>query len=146
MRMTRNKSYKELSQLKTFEERYNYLKLKQRVSDETFSSHRWVNQMLYRSPEWRRTRRNIIIRDNACDLGIEDYPLFDHITIHHINPITLEDIESGSILLFDEDNLICVSDETHKAIHYGMDDDFLKSKEIVRRYPGDTCPWRKKYD
>lgn len=143
---TKNKSYRELSQFRTFEERFEYLKLNGRVSEETFGSHRWINQMLYTSKQWRRTRRDIIIRDRACDLGILDYPLDDHITIHHINPITLEDIESGSSLVFDEDNLICMSDKTHKAIHYGLGSDFIKSREFVERYSGDTCPWRKRYD
>lgn len=136
------KSYNELATLKTFEERFEYLKLNGIVSEQTFASHRWLNQMLYNSTEWRKLRRYIIVRDNSCDLGIEEYPLYSHIIVHHINPISIEDIENGSKKIFDENNLICVSEDTHNAIHYSCDCDFLNKRKVVERYPNDTSPWR----
>lgn len=134
------KSYTELSKLKTFEERFEYLMLKGKVGAETFGSHRFMNQYFYYSPEWKRARRAVIIRDNGCDLGIEGRELFEAITVHHINPLTLEDLQKGSPLLFDPENLICVSDNTHKAIHYG--DKSLLLLDFVERRPNDTCPWK----
>lgn len=140
---TRNfRSYFELSKLKTFEERFEYLRLNGRVAEETFASHRWINQALYRSAEWKHVRNKVILRDSSCDLGVEDYPLYSHIIIHHINPLTLADIENGSSLLFDMDNLICVSEETHNAIHYGSSDTLIYKKVPVERFPNDMSPWR----
>lgn len=133
------KTYYELKKLKTFEERYNYLKLKGSVGKETFGFDRFINQMLYKSRQWIDTRNSIIIRDNACDLGIIGYDIYDKIIIHHINPISKEDIEDELDIIFDHDNLITTSHRTHMAIHYG-DENLLYKKPIVRR-PGDTIPW-----
>jgi len=137
--MTMVRSYSELSRLKTFEERYKYLKLNGKVGDLKFSGNRYWNQRFYRSPEWKRVRNEVIIRDHACDLGIDGREL-SKIYIHHINPISLEDLKRGSSLLFDPDNLICVSHMTHEAIHYG--DESLLFIKYTPRKPGDTCPWK----
>lgn len=136
-----SRSYKELLQLETFEERYEYLKLNGVVAEDTFGSKRYLNQMLYSSPEWRSIRDTIIVRDSGCDLGITDRPIFDKIYIHHINPITIDDILDGNPIVFDPNNLICVSHITHEAIHYG--DSNLLPKDYVERTPNDTCLWRR---
>lgn len=134
------KTYSELSKLKSFNERFKYLKLEGFVGVDTFGRNRYINQNLYRSKKWKRLRDQIIIRDNGCDLGILDYVIVDMILIHHINPISQEDIESENSKVFDEDNLICTSLETHNAIHFGNE---LKGKEhAVERKPNDTCMWR----
>ena len=135
------RTYRELSQLLTFEERYEYLKLSSIIGDKTFGFERYLNQEFYRSPEWKRVRREVIIRDNGCDLGIEGRTITDRIEIHHITPISLEDFENGSPLLLDINNLICTSPNTHKAIHYGESNLITPSEPIIRR-PNDTCPWR----
>lgn len=101
-----------------------------------------MNQAFYRSVEWKRIRNEAIRRDNGCDLAIEDRSIYDRIEIHHITPITMEDIENSSDLLFDLDNLICTSPNTHKAIHYGDASLITKSEPVVRK-PYDTCPWKK---
>ena len=132
--------YSSLKQIDSFKERYLYLQLKGIVGEETFGFDRYVNQMLYKSYRWRKTRREIIIRDNGCDLGVDGYELDDYIVVHHINPITLEDIEEERYIIFDPENLICCSSRTHKAIHFG--DESLLPKELVVRTPGDTCPWK----
>lgn len=135
------KSYRELSRLDTFEERFEYLKLTGQVGEATFGWDRWVNQNFYhRSPEWRSVRNKIIIRDNGCDLGVEGYEIVGRILIHHINPITMSDIETMSLMLLDPDNLICVTHDTHNAIHYG--DASLLKQPPVERMHNDTCPWR----
>ncbi|MCQ2075720.1 MAG: hypothetical protein MJZ20_01600 [Bacteroidaceae bacterium] len=136
-----SRSYKELLQLETFEERYEYLKLNGVVAEDTFGSKRYLNQMLYTSPEWRSIRDTIIVRDSGCDLGIIDRPIHDKIYIHHINPITIDDILDGNPIVFDPNNLICVSHITHEAIHYG--DSNLLPKDYVERTPNDTCLWRR---
>lgn len=135
------KTYTELSKIKDFEERYEYLRLGSRVGESTFGFERCINQMFYRSPEWKHIRSEIIRRDNGCDLGIEGRDIFGKIEIHHINPITIEDIEKSSDLLLDPDNLICVSPMTHKAIHFG-DKTLLPRNTITVRKPNDTCPWK----
>lgn len=135
-----NRSYSELISLPSFEERYKYLRLQGRVGSETFGYDRYLNQLFYRSPEWKRFRRDIILRDDGCDLGIEDRPIHGLIIIHHINPISPEEILQRSPSLFDFENVICVSDMTHKAIHYG--DESLLFLGITTREPGDTCPWK----
>ena len=135
------KCYSDLRQIDSFKERYLYLKLHGIVGEATFGYDRWVNQSLYKSGKWRRTRNGIIIRDEACDLGIEGYELEDYIMVHHINPITLEDIEEERDIVFDPENLICCSSKTHKAIHFG--DESLLPKEPIIRRPGDTCLWRR---
>jgi hypothetical protein len=135
-----NKSYEELVKLKTFKERYRYLKLSGRVGEETFGCDRYLNQVFYRSKEWKDFRNKIIIRDNGCDLGIEGMEIHYKLLIHHINPITKRDILERSPMLMDENNVICVSHNTHEAIHYG--DESLLIEEYVPRRPNDTCPWR----
>lgn len=134
-----SRSYSELRQLSTFEERFRYLALRGRVGDQTFGYNRWVNQDFYTSREWRQARNGIIVRDNGCDLGIEGYEIHRGLYIHHINPITVEQIESGDDCLFDPDNLITVAHRTHNAIHYG--DESLLPKPLVERRPGDTKLW-----
>lgn len=135
------KTYRELSRLDTFEERFEYLKLNGQVGESTFGWDRWINQNFYhRSPEWRSIRNQIIIRDNGCDLGVEGYEIVGRILIHHINPITMEDIETLSPMLLDPENLICVTHDTHNAIHYS--DSSLLRRAPVERTPYDTCPWR----
>lgn len=135
------KSYSEMIQFDTFLDRFRYLALNGQVGDMTFGGRRYLNQAFYTSPEWKRTRRRAIIRDNGCDLGVEGYDIRGPIYVHHINPITMEDIEERSPKLFDMDNLICVSYTTHEAITYGSED--ILPKDPVIRRPNDTCPWRK---
>lgn len=134
------KTYSELINLDSFEKRFNYLNLAGTIGDETFGYNRIFNQQLYHSSEWRRVRNGIILRDNACDLGVSGYEIHGRIYIHHINPIALSDITNGSDALFDPENLICVSKQTHDAIHYGSIDTLPKIP--IERTPGDTCPWR----
>lgn len=135
------RTYNELMRLPTFEERYEYLKLSSLVGDSTFGYERYLNQAFYRSPEWKRVRRQVILRDKGCDLGIEGRDIIDRIEIHHITPITIEDIETASSILLDPDNLICCSPNTHKAIHYGESNLITPSEPTVRK-PNDTCPWK----
>ena len=135
------KRYYDLAQLKTFRERFDYLKLNGRVGVETFGFDRWINQLFYRSREWRDVRHHIIIRDQACDLGIAGREIVGRIYIHHINPVSEEDIKNADKVLLSPEYLICVSLNTHNAIHYG-DEDLLLSEPIARM-PNDTIPWRK---
>ena len=135
----RSKSYSELRSLQTFEERYEYLRIGGQVGVATFGFERYLNQVFYRSAEWRRARDKVIIRDNGCDLGILGREIHETIYVHHINPITIEDIDSGSPLLFDPNNLISTIRTTHQAIHYG-------DKSMLRILPqerkrGDTDLW-----
>lgn len=134
------RTYSELSKLSTFKERFDYLKLNGKVGEDTFGHSRFLNQDFYSSPEWRRTRRNIIIRDNGCDMGLDGYSIQGRIYVHHINPITVDDILERRPCLFDPENLICVSSMTHEAITYGIED-MLPTDPVIRR-PNDTCPWR----
>lgn len=135
------RSYRELSKLKTFEEKYRYLRLGGNVGIDTFGADRYLNQALYTSTEWRRFRRKVLMRDSGCDLGDPERPIqADRVIIHHINPLTVEDLEERSDVIFDMDNVICVSHPTHQAIHYG--DESLLPKDPVERKPGDTCPWK----
>ena len=133
------RTYTELSRLGSFIERYEYLKLNALVGMETFGYDRYLNQLLYRSREWRRSRDFVITRDNGCDLGMEGYDIGGFITVHHMNPITPEQIKSGCENIFDSEFLICTMDITHKAIHYG--DASLLRKPLVERRKNDTCPW-----
>lgn len=133
------KSYSELMKLKTFEERFEYLKMGGKVGADTFGFDRYVNQAFYNSPEWKRTRNQVITRDNGCDLGVDGYELNSKILIHHINPITMEQIVNRDPIIFDPDNLISVSHKTHNAIHYGNVDQI--SKVPTERKPGDTKLW-----
>jgi len=140
--MNGNKSYSELIKLPTFEERYEYCKLSAAVADPTFAGHRWLNQVLYNSPEWKSVRRDVIVRDEGCDLAHPDRPIMRKIYIHHLNPLTIEDVEKRRDLIFDMDNLVCVSFDTHQAIHYG-DEKLLIPTKPTERTPNDTCPWKK---
>lgn len=136
------KTYDELIQLDTFLERYRYLRLGGRVGDETFGFERYLNQVFYRTdPEWLDIREEIIIRDGACDLGISDREINDIVIIHHLNPLTKNDIIYRTEFLLDPKYLICTSRKTHNAIHYG-NENLLILDPIVRR-PNDTCPWRR---
>lgn len=135
-----NRCYSDLIKLKTFEERYEYLKFSAKIGESTFGYERYLNQMFYGSPEWKAFRRDVIIRDNGMDLGLEGYDITDRIEVHHINPITPEMIERNDPMLMDMENVICTSSRTHKAIHYG--DKSLLPKDPVERKPNDTCPWR----
>lgn len=134
------KRYSELILLPTFKERFEYLKLDGKVGEDTFGWDRYLNQTFYRSAQWRHIRDQVIVRDNGCDMGLEGYPIHGKILIHHINPITADDIShSDEEVLIDLDNLVCVSLATHNAIHYG--DESLIPQDPVVRKPGDTCPW-----
>lgn len=137
------KTYSELSKLTTFEERYEYLRLQGRVGEETFGFDRYINQFFYqRSKEWKSIREFVIVRDNGCDLGIEGYEIRGNsrIIIHHMNPISMEDIVYRSDILLDPEFLISTTHNTHNAIHYG--DSSLLSRAPIERLPFDTCPWR----
>lgn len=134
------KTYTELSRLKTFEERYQYLRLGGSVGKDTFGFDRYLNQMLYRSQKWKDIRDFVIIRDNGCDLGVEGYEIYGKILVHHMNPITLKDIEHESDFLFNPEYLISTTHNTHNAIHYG--DENLLPKAPIERSRNDTCPWR----
>lgn len=134
------KTYSELITIPTFEERFEYLQLKGSVGKDTFGYDRYLNQVLYRSPEWKRLRNQIIIRDGGCDLACDGYDIYNKVLIHHLNPITVEDVLTRSRKVFDPDNLVCVSHSTHNAIHYG-DMDLLATGPIIRT-KNDTCPWR----
>lgn len=134
------RSYQELLQLSTFEERYNYLRLYGKVGIETFGFDRWLNQRFYTSIEWKQLRNKIIIRDEGCDLGILTMPCFGRAIVHHMNPITEEELIHGDESIFNPNNLILCSLQTHNAIHYG---DLSKiQKNVVERHVNDTCPWK----
>lgn len=133
------KTYRELSLLPTFEERFEYLSLKGRVGDETFGHERHLNQRFYTSYQWRSTREFVIVRDEGRDLGIPGYEIGGQITVHHIMPMTPEDIVEGNPMILDPDNLISVSHQTHNAIHYG--DQRFMAQPFTERRPGDTKSW-----
>lgn len=133
--------YSELIKLPTFEERYEYLRLDGEVGKETFGFDRYLNQIFYRTIEWKNLRDQIIIRDNGCDLGITGEEINSNIIIHHMNPISADDILHGSDFLMNPEYLICVSHKTHNSIHYG-DTKFPLSRTFVERTPNDTCPWK----
>ena len=135
------RNYTELMQLQTFEERFEYLRLDGEVGEETFGFDRYINQSFYRCGEWKRVRDQVIVRDNGCDLGIPDRQLYDHIVIHHMNPVTREDLINKKDTLMDPEYLICVSIPTHNAIHYG-DESQLVPSSLIERKPNDTCPWK----
>lgn len=133
------KTYSQLCRLPTFEERYRYLRIGGIVGDETFGIERYLNQVFYRSKGWKSIRNEIIIRDEGCDLGVQGYEIEDRIYVHHINPITVSQVQDEDPDLFNPEFLICTSFNTHEAIHFG--DESLLPKLPVERYPGDTCPW-----
>lgn len=136
------RTYSELIALPTFEERFQYLKLSGVVGKDTFGFDRYLNQQFYRSAEWKRIRDQVIVRDNGCDLAIEDRLIHGKILIHHMNPITEQDVLKHSDLLINPEYLICVSHITHNAIHYGDEDLLVASKPVIRT-PNDTCPWKR---
>lgn len=135
-----NKSYSELMKIQNFKERFEYLKLTGYVGEITHGGHRYLNQELYSSPRWRRLRRAIIIRDEGCDLADPDRPIHGKIYIHHINPISVDDLIRQAEIIFDPENLITVSRETHDAIHYGSYEKI--PQDYIPRSENDTCPWR----
>ena len=139
--MTTIRTYSELCKLSTFEERFDYLRLNGSVGKDTFGFDRYLNQQFYRSREWKRIRDRVILRDNGCDLGVEGYEIRGRILIHHINPISVEDIQTMSDLLMNPEYLICASHRTHNAIHYG--DESLIITAPIERTQNDTCPWRR---
>ena len=134
------RTYTELSKLKTFKQRFDYLKLNGHIGEDTFGFDRYLNQYFYQSPEWRRARDFVIVRDNGNDLGIEGFQIGKrNLLIHHMNPIRVSDIRQHNEDILDPEYLICVSRNTHQAIHYGNED--LLPAEPVMRTPHDTCPW-----
>lgn len=136
------KSYGELSQLETFEERFEYLRLDGIVGKDTFGFDRIFNQKFYRSEEWKQVRDFVIVRDNGCDLGIEGHEIFgNRIIIHHMNPISIDDIRHSTRNLLDPEYLITTIHRTHNAIHYGDEDQLIKAP--IERVRNDTCPWRR---
>lgn len=134
------KTYSELIAIDDFLDRYEYLRIGGTVGESTFGSNRYLNQILYRSYDWKKFRREMIIRDNGCDLAHPDYEIGGIIILHHINTITIDDVKNRRRCVFDPENVVCVSHRTHEAIHYG-DDTLLMKGPVVRR-PGDTIPWR----
>lgn len=134
------RTYSELCELKTFKERYEYLRIGGKVGDETFGFERYLNQIFYKSPEWQAVRREVILRDNGCDLGIDGYDIRGCIVIHHMNPIRSADITKRSDILLNPEYLITTVQSTHNAIHYG--DSSLLYVGMTDRQPNDTCPWR----
>lgn len=137
------RTYSELITFPTFEERYRYLKLGGVVGEETFGFDRYLNQILYRSDEWKRVRNKVIVRDNGCDLGMSDREIEGRILVHHMNPIMVEDIINRTDYLFNMEYLISTMKSTHDAIHYG--DESLLLLPPIERTKYDTCPWRQNY-
>ena len=135
------KTYSELIEFPTFEERFRYLQLDGSVGIDTFGFDRIFNQMFYRSKEWKSIRDQVIIRDLGCDLGVEGYEIRGRVIIHHLNPITMEDIEKRSAYLLDPEFLITTTHNTHNAIHYG--DESILVTAPIERSKNDTCPWRR---
>lgn len=135
------RTFSELSQLATFEERFRYLQLSGSVGKDTFGFDRYINQQFYRSREWKSIRDHVIVRDNGCDLGVEGYEIYGRIYIHHMNPIMLKDIKDSTEFLLNPEYLITTTLNTHNAIHYG-NEDFLSSLNPIERSKNDTCPWR----
>jgi len=140
VRPLRVRTYKELRRLETFEERYDYLRLRGEVGAATFGFDRWMNQQFYRSREWKQARDAVIFRDNGCDLGVPGYEILSRLLVHHMNPVSAEDLSHGEVaLLLDPEYLITTTHRTHNAIHYG--DDSLLPRAVVERRPGDTKLW-----
>jgi hypothetical protein len=136
------RTYSELSRISTFEQRFAYLALNGQVGRSTFGFDRWVNQRFYTSREWRRVRRDVIVRDNGCDLGVLGYEINDRVVIHHMNPMMAEDIIHGEEDIIDPEFLITTTHDTHNAIHYG--DESLLPRAPVERRPGDTQLWSRR--
>lgn len=135
------RTYTELSKLKTFKERYDYLKLSGSVGKDTFGHNRWLNQVFYKSKEWKKVRDEVIARDNGCDLGVDGYEInYEPIYIHHMNPITKSDILDLTEYLTNPEYLISCRLKTHNAIHYGSE--IVDNSEPIERTKNDTCPWK----
>ena len=137
------KTYRELRRLRSFEDRFEYLKIGGVVGRSTFGFERYLNQILYNSNEWKVARNPIIVRDNGCDLGDPDREIYSRLIVHHINPITIEDIELGRDCVFDPDNLISTVHNTHQAIHFGDSSLLIRLPQERRR--GDTNLWSPAY-
>jgi hypothetical protein len=137
--MTVVRTYHELSQLETFEDRYDYLKLSGKPGARTFGFDRWINQRFYKSREWKRVKNYVITRDNGCDLGVIGYEIYSGLLVHHMNPISVEDVKHGIEWILDPNFLITTSHQTHNAIHYG--DERLLPRGPVKREAGDTTLW-----
>lgn len=135
------RTYSELIELSSFEDRYNYLKLDGQVGEDTFGFDRYLNQAFYKSKEWKRLRDEIILRDNGCDLGVEGHEIYGRVIIHHINPISVHDIQDATEYLLNPEYLISTTHVTHNAIHYG-DERLLITGPIIRS-KNDTCPWKR---
>lgn len=136
------RTYEELITFPSFEERFKYLKLDSTIGEETFGFDRWLNQTFYRTYEWKKIRRDVIIRDCGYDLGCETHPINGQILIvHHMNPVSIDDIRKRSDFLLNPNYLITTIDSTHRAIHYGSMD-YLEREKVINRFPNDTCPWR----
>lgn len=135
-----SRSYSELIQLRTFEERFEYLKLNGVLGSATFGFDRYINQAFYKSKEWRDVRRHVIIRDQSCDLGIEDRSICKGVVIHHMNPFTVDDVKDDWAYILDPEFLICTALSTHNAIHFGDEDSLVQIPKERRK--GDTCPWK----
>lgn len=136
----RSRCYSELSQYDTFDERFEYLRLDGQVGDRTFGFARWLNQNFYTSVQWKQVRNVVILRDNGCDLGIPDHEVRFGLLVHHMNPMTVEDIERGRSWILDPEYLVCTSKRTHNALHYGGADHLLPRLGVGRK-PGDTKLW-----
>ncbi len=134
------RTYSELIRMSDYMDRFNYLKLHGNVGEETFGWDRYLNQSFYSSTEWRKFRRDIILRDQGNDMACKDFPINGIIVIHHLNPISIEDIKDFNPDIMNPEYVVCVADITHKAIHYG--DAELLPKGLIKRRPGDTCPWK----
>jgi hypothetical protein len=133
------RTYRELRRLRTFEERFRYLSLRGEVGQSTFGFDRYINQQFYTSTQWRQVRNHLIARDNGCDLGVEGYEIYDRLIIHHMNPMTADDITQGDEKILDPEFLVTTTHLTHNAIHYG--DESLLKKPFVERKRGDTRLW-----
>lgn len=134
------RTYSELIKLSTLAERFDYLKLGGVIGEDTFGFERYLNQNFYRSAVWKKIRNQVIIRDNGCEMGLEDYPISGRIIIHHMNPVDSDDIIHQRDILLNPEFLICVGNQTHNAIHYGSID--LLPQDPIERKPNDTCPWK----
>lgn len=133
------RTYSELSQIETFEERFKYLALRGGVGQETFGFDRYINQMFYSSAEWKSIRQKVILRDNGCDLGVYGYEIHDRVYVHHMNPMEPDDVFEGNLSILDPEFLITTTHTTHNAIHYG--DERQLPRKYVERRRGDTNLW-----
>lgn len=139
--MRTTKCYSELQNLKTYDERFRYLQIGGHIGIESFGYDRYLNQAFYKSPDWKRIRDKVIIRDNGCDLSMEGYPIQGRVIIHHMNAITIDDVLDLNPNIFNPEYLICVSHQTHNALHYG-DETYPDRFKVIERRPNDTIPWK----